>query len=364
MGCCQSEMKFEKGNIAQMVKECIEKNNLKVLLKSIENPEFQRDKEKTLEILDNVICNMKSLKLNALAYSLFLGRNSIFQALHKSGCSLQAAELLLQKQGVTAIALICCKGYCDMLSYYLPFYTESHNNDKPQDKTFTIDFNGDLEKMPESKLKSTAVHMAIQYNHIGIVTIINEFFKNSSQVPFELDLEYQDEISGENSALLACRHGNYPMVRFLHQKCGANFMIRNKVGESPIQIAAAGSRLHPHQQYLQIIMYLVDTVLVDVLYNYEETLLLVEDKEIIDFIEKKLKSHGITLKKKEIEKAATFIEKEKTDEVEDLVPNRRFNFMTMYAVSCGNKDDSLLSSISDQHSLDSIFGSTLSEFHQ
>ena len=29
MGCCQSEMKFEKNNIPKMIKECIEKNNHK-----------------------------------------------------------------------------------------------------------------------------------------------------------------------------------------------------------------------------------------------------------------------------------------------------------------------------------------------
>ncbi|OMJ78401.1 hypothetical protein SteCoe_21774 [Stentor coeruleus] len=209
--------------------------------------------------------------------------------------------------------------------------------------------------------------MAVQYGHINVVTIINEYFRNSSNIPFEVDLEQQDESTGENAALIACRHGNYTMVKFLHQKCGANFMIRNKVGESAIQIATAGSRLHPHLQYLQIIVYLVDVAGIDIKYNYEETLLLAEDKEIIEFIEKKLKILGINTKKIEIEKAASEPERNNGDgpiEQGEQFESRRFNFMTMYAVSCGDKDDSLVSSISDNHSMNSLFGSTISEFHK
>ena len=306
--------------------------------------------------------------MNALAYALFLGRSLVFQSLHKVGCSLSLMEILLQNQGVTAIVLICCKGYSDILSYYLPLFTENHNSDKPQDKTYTIDFGFTMEIKPPTVIKNTntAIQMAVQYNHISIITTAYEYYKDAANTPFELDLEYQDETSGENCALIACRYGSYPMVKFLHQKCGANFMIRNKVGENAIQIATAGSRLHPHLQYLQIIVYLVDIVGVDVKYNHEETLLLAEDKEIISYLEKKLRLNGVEAKKIEIEKSVeeAVVPQSKDDEVIDQIQGRRFNFMTMYTASCGDKDDSVLSSISDQHSLGSIFGSTLSEFHK
>lgn len=370
MGCCQSEMKCEKNNLIQNFKESIEKNSLKTLTKLNESSEYQENKEKILSQLDNVLCSVRGLKLNALGYALFLGRNEIFQCLHKAGCSLSITENLLHTQGINLIVLICSKGYSDILNYYLPIYIENHINDKPHDKTFTIDFNFDTGSKPPVRTTYTAIQMAVQYGHISIVTIINDYFRNSSNIPFEIDLEQQDENTGENAALIACRHGNYPMVKFLHQKCGANFIIKNKVGESAIQIATAGSRLHPHLQYLQIIVYLVDVVGIDIKYNYEETLLLAEDKEIVEFIEKKLKLLGINAKKIEVERAASEPGKNREDghfehgEQAEHVETRRFNFMTMYAVSCGDKDDSLVSSISDNHSMNSLFGSTLSEFHK
>lgn len=366
MGCCRSELKCEPNNIPKTVKECIEKNSIKTLLRLIESKEFATDSEKILNTLDKEICNIKQLRLNALGYALFLGRSQIFQLLHKTGCSLQATEMLLQKHGIPLITLICSKGYSDILSYYLPFYVAEHQPERTGDRTFTIDFNIESEKAPP-KTSYTAIQLAVQYGHITIVTIVNEYFKNISEPPVELDLEHQDEASGENCALIACRYGNYPMVKFLHQKCGVNFMIFNKLGESPVQMATAGSRLHPHLPYLQIITYLADIVGVNIRHNYEETLLLAEDKEIIVYLEKKLKGLGINAKKVEIEKAGSEPDKGDRGRVEEgfeNVESRRFNFMTMYAVSCGDKDDSLVSSISDRHSVNSLFGSTLSEFHK
>lgn len=365
MGCCKSELRCEPNNIPKSVKECIEKNALKVLVRVMESKEFTSDSDKILEILDREICKVKQLRLNALGYALFLGRNQIFQLLHKAGCSLRATELLLQEQGIQLITLVCSKGYSDILTYYLPHYAAEHQPERTGERTFTIDFNLESDKVAP-KTSYTAIQLAVQYGHISIVTIVNDYFKNISEPPIELDLEHQDEASGENCALIACRYGNYPMVKFLHQKCGANFMIFNKLGESPIQIATAGSRLHPHLPYVQIITYLVDIVGVNIKHNYEETLLLAEDKEIIMYLEKKLKSLGINAKKVEIEKAGSEPDRgEKTgkEEGSENVETRRFNFMTMYAVSCGDKDDSLVSSISDR-SVNSLFGSTLSEFHK
>lgn len=364
MGCCESQMSLNKNNIMQNFKECIEKNNLKVLTKLLESPEFQQNKESLLIQLDSTICTIRGLKLNAIGYALFLGRNAIFQLLYNVTCSLSSTENLLQNQGICLITLICSKGYSDILSFYLPFFIESHSDDKPNDKTFTIDFNIETGPKTTAKTSYTAIQMAVQYGHISIVTIINEYFRNNTNIPYELDIEFQDESTGENCALIACRYGNYPMVKFLHQKCGANFIIKNKVGESAVQIATAGSRLHPHLQYLQIIVYLVDVVGVDIKYNHEETLLLAEDKEIIEFIEKKLRLLGLSAKKLDLEKASSEPGKKHEDESHEHVESRRFNFMTMYAVSCGDKDDSLCSSISDNRSVNSLFGSTLSEFHK
>ncbi|OMJ85443.1 hypothetical protein SteCoe_13200 [Stentor coeruleus] len=364
MGCCESKMSLNKNNLLQNFKECIEKNNVKILTKLIESPEFLQNKESLISQLDSIICTVRGLKLNAMGYALFLGRNTIFQLLYKVTCSLSSTENLLQHQGIYLITLICSKGYSDILSFYLPLFIEKHSNDKPNDKSFTLDFN--IETGPKSTAKTnyTAVQMAVQYGHISIITIINEYFRNDMNIPYELDIEYQDENTGENCALIACRYGIYPMVKFLHQKCGANFMIRNKVGESAVQIATAGSRLHPHLQYLQIIVYLVDVVGVDIKYNHEETLLLAEDKEIIEFIEKKLRVLGVSAKKIELEKTSSEPGKVHEEDGQEHIESRRFNFMTMYAVSCGDKDDSLCSSISDNRSVNSLFGSTLSEFHK
>ena len=289
MGCCDSKIEISQKNIPLFTKNCIEKNNFRLISKFMSEA-FVKDNKKTiLNSLDNISIRVKLLDLNALGYALFLGHRSIFIILHKFGCSLSAMESLLNCQNLPAITLICSKGYSDILAYYLPYYLELHSNDNSQDKLCTIDFHLDLDANPNNTTHFTAIHLAVQYNHISIITIINDYFKNACQVPFELDIAYQDQLFGENCALLSCRYGSYPMVKFLHSKCGANFFIKNKNEENALQIAASGSRLNPHLQYFMIIKYLVNVIGIDIRYKYQETLQLIENKEIATFLEEKFR---------------------------------------------------------------------------
>lgn len=360
MGCCESKIQLNS-SMAGLVKDCIEKNNQKLLIKLIQAPSFLKDKSKIISSLDEPISMVQSFRLNALAYALFLGRTTLFKLLHNIGCSLSVMETLLKSQKIPPIFLICCKGYSELLSYYLPFYCETHLHDKPIDKIPAVDYLQTIDLELELNSSYTALQMAVLYNHISIITVVFEYFKKKIQVPFELDLEYRDEKNGENCALIACRCGNYPMVKFLHQSCAADFKILNAQGENAVQVACAASRVHKHLLYNQIITFLIDIVGIDVKYNYEETLLLLIDHDIIGYIEKKLHKAGIRVKKLEIEKAAQSPLLKTSDDYIENVDSERQVFMTMFASS--NYDQSL-SSQSHDHSVNSLYGSCLSEFHK
>ena len=364
MGCCHSVNKSTNKSIALMVKECIEKNDIRGLLDTIKGSEFIKHQESSLICLDGTITNVKLLRLNALAYSLFLGRSEIFQILHRAGCSLHSMEVLLESQGIISLTLMCCNGFSDILNYYLPFYNANHNKEEQDteiEKSFTIDLSPDPRFRLCSKTTYTALQIAVQYEHLLVVMAVFKYFKRVKNVPFQLDLDYKHEESGENCALIACRFGNYTMMKFLHERCGANFMIKNKLGENAVQVAVAGSRAYPHKGYFEIISYLVEVVGIDLAENYEEVLILAEDRRIVNYLERKLKEYGIFRQKNEIENITPGMEQE------DICSSRnspQFDFLNMYTRNCGENEQSFVSSISAKNSMYSIFGSTISQFHK
>ena len=355
MGCCNSIGKKQKdeNDLIKIVKNCIKKNDSEKIIRIINT---QADKEHSLNYLNDVICSINSIKLNAMGYSLYIGRYKTFEALHKLGCSLSHTETLLFNQGISIIQLLCVKGYEELLAYYLPYYSENYV-EKVQEKTITIDLSQESYPRYVPKVTYTPVQLAVQKHHLSVIKKIQEYYyKEFSTIPIELDIDHPDDLLGENCALISCRFGNYAIIKYLHQKCRANFLIKNKRGESAIQIAAAGSRMFTRIKYLQIIAYLVDIVNVDLKYNYEETLLLLEDSEIIEYIIKKLKQYGIFTNKNEIEKIPTLPQNSIITEPEFEKNNgkKKFDFANIYSLACINNEDSLGSSISEKNSFISV----------
>ena len=130
---------------------------------------------------------------------------------------------------------------------------------------------------------------------------IFNFFKDKDYKPFNLDLEFQEENTGENCVLIACRNGDYPMIKFLNELVKADFSVKNKNGENAIIVCLAANRKNPRQVYFECLIYLVEIAKVDLKSQYEESLLLAQDREIVFYIERQLKLMGITADKEKVE---------------------------------------------------------------
>lgn len=214
-------------------------------------------------------------------------------------------EKLFSKQGVNPIDVICQQGHVEILSYYLPLYLATRKDSIPittdESSSITVDFGRAAYIDVPIKRTSTSIHLACERGFINIISFIYNYFKNEAFVPHYLDIDYQDEYTGENCAMIATRCGNYPMMKFLFETCNANFRMKNKRHESMIQIASAGSRKNPQKDYTEVFVYLIETVGCDITYEWEEALLLLEDSTIIKYLEKHLKRKGVDAKKSDLE---------------------------------------------------------------
>lgn len=239
-------------------------------------------------------------RLTPLAYSLLLGHCDIFRFLHETDkCSLQSLYTSYS-DGKSPMDVVCEQGYVSLLHYFLPFYLSSQPSNPPPDPdTSLFDIPSSL---PPIHTSTPAVHRAILNGHLEIVKYLGKHFAAATQTPKELDIHAEDDVSGENSALVAAKSGQFAIIRVLYEEFHADFHKINRRGENSLQLVLLGLRKTPKSGYFfQCIQYLIETIRVDVKYEYEETLLLAENRLIIEYLERKLDAVGIKATKSEIE---------------------------------------------------------------
>ena len=154
--------------------------------------------------------------------------------------------------------------------------------------------------------------MAAESGHLDLIAYLHTFMKTlasdesssnnaNSQIRVQLDIQGKDHLTGENAVLMACKMGHFSVLKYLHEQAGVDVHSLNFRNETAVFLAALGSRKLKHMPFLQIIMYLNEVCGVDILYNYEETLLVCDDKKIINYLERYLKSKGILISKTRID---------------------------------------------------------------
>ena len=265
--------------------------------------EFKTSFEKINEIHYKVL----DFHFDLLALSAYHSATDCFKFIHKVlESSISGTETLLFDQGSSLIDIICTRGNTELLEYYLPNFTSNPNPYLNEDATYSLNLSNNGDEYKEKIYKKnpnnyTAVQKACEIGSINILSYIYKYFESRAEVPYELDIHHQDEISGENCALIACRRANYTMIKFLHMTCKANFRIFNKQGENALQILAATNQRTPVKDFHEIFVYLVNFAGVDLLYNYEETLLLVSCDRTVKFIKKRFRERGISFDKEKIE---------------------------------------------------------------
>ncbi|OMJ84883.1 hypothetical protein SteCoe_13944 [Stentor coeruleus] len=254
---------------------------------------------KVEEFINEKILRVKKKYLNLLSYAVWSGSKNCFEYLIKNyEASFYLMEQFLDKDACEPLSRICKKGYIDLLEVFYPKHLEYQKALKSkQDESYTIDFSFVVHSL---EIQLTPIQHAVRNGHMRIVKYFDKFYEGE-EAPNEVKLHYIDEFSGENCALVACQTGNLSIVKALYEEYNADFHVINKRKEGAFQIIATESKYNESLEYLECLMYLTDVVKVDITYMYEETLLLLENKVFIKFIEGRLKEKGILTSKKELE---------------------------------------------------------------
>ena len=314
------------------VEHLIERNNVIDLDYISQSKEFVEE----FPNINNPYFHIKENKLNLLGLALWYNAVDCFKYIQTNlKASPDAMEKLLQEQKTSGIDIICQRGQEDMLDYYLPIY-DSLIIDEPKIEEISVSLNlyqssNDISKIITSTY--TPIQKACDLGNLNILAHVYRYYKDK-QAPFELDINYQDETSGENCALISCKVGNYSMIRYLYSTCHANFYIINKAGECAAQILAASNKKSSLSEFHECFVYLINIVKVDFTHNCEEILLLLDNEKAINFFEKKLRERGIDIEKSEIEDKNRLIKPQQVRSIQEarLDPyyGKDFDFKKLY----------------------------------
>jgi len=146
----------------------------------------------------------------------------------------------------------------------------------------------------------TPIQRAALAGNLELVTYYYDQFKNSTEKYAEFDVHAIDEKSGENCAILAARSGNLSLMKYLSEVVTADFSLKNRRSESALQLWIIYNKNKTHINLKNLVKYLVEVAGVDLAYNYEETLLVCDNKEVIDYIEMTLGKYGVDQATKQV----------------------------------------------------------------
>ena len=298
MGCCESAItEQQRQAITNELKICIQSKSISRLGSLCKS--FTKGSLRIYTINTFRFKSLKGKHLNMPAYCLLLNNLEVFKYLHTTfKIDFSLMESILREYDISGIGEICANNYMEFLEYYLPFYLSIDLERASVFSNVTLD----LQDRDNSKYKISysAVQLACMNGYISILNYIYNYFRGLTP-PVALDIHHTDYTTGENCALLACRPGNYPMIRFLHLVCNADFKVLNNKNESAIQILASSGKQKYAPDLCNSLMYLVEKIGVDVMYGYEETLLILESSECIVYIEQQLALRQVYASKVEIE---------------------------------------------------------------
>ena len=297
MGVCNS-CALDRPNVELLktrdIKKAIEQQKVTRIDKHLEGS--------SLVNIDDDFHTQGNLSLNPLSYALLKGkcRSFIYIAESLNG-SLETMERKLEAQGTAGLKIICELGYEDLLDYYLTRGPKRTSSPGFGEMSVSVDFSRSVLVPSRNYSSYTPVHIACELGHINILNRIKKHYDEHGSVPADLNIHGIDDRTGENCALIACRNGNFTMVKFLHEHCEADFGLLNKRRESCINIVVSASRRRTVRVYLDCLTYLVEVVGADLTYQYEESLLIAENPQIIAYLEAQLLQRGIKTRKFELE---------------------------------------------------------------
>lgn len=268
--------------------------------------------------------------------------------------------------GRTPLDIACEYGFLSLVQFFLPIHLREGGkrlqmpspHESLEEMSIFAQSPGKITQIRANGTLKTAspwqpaIHRACEQGHIEVVRYLFQQFQGKLP-PADCDISAVDEKAGENCALVACRTGNLPIIRFLHEDCRADFKLLNRRRENAIQISVSGAKNRPGSCNLPCVKYLVETVSVDVAYAYEETLLICEDKALAFYLENQLYLRGILVTKTKIDLGNSLSRKrtprqmtKKSQEIDQKVRAQGSNFQIRDLVEASKSED--ISSIPQQ----------------
>ena len=243
----------------------------------------------SIENFDKMTTKWKDISINVLGLAFLLPQPSIFKHLIEKNSSLTTMDDLLSKAKISPIQYICWKNHGDILKLYLPHYLKLVENRASTEFNYTID----LSPSPILNYPSYyPIHILCKSGNIGLLKYIFDEVRALAHIPEEFDIETRNDDKGENCALIACREGNFDMMKFLNEYCNANFHVLNKDDKNAIMIAVESMyNDQNNEEYFRIIVYLTDIIKVP-LDNYYDPLMIARNERLVQFLEKRLESKG------------------------------------------------------------------------
>ena len=308
MGCCNSSTKYSPEELNQRLLECFDSDSPKRLEYYI-SLKYRDHKKEDFNIDTFTLKTSLGQELNLLGLSMLYGKLEFIKLIHElHKGSFVEMEKCLNKFGYSGLRLICENNYLEVFEYYSGVYIgckESIANEYCSRVKDLCVLGKDpsslkfLQKNPECKF--SPIHYACVYGNISIIKAISSFASTLTEVPLEFDTNYIEEGQGYNCALIACKRGNYNMIKFLNNACKADFTLLTKNKESCLQVLFSGATDAPMTELYNCLVYLVEKVKVDIRHNYEEVLTQCEIFKVTDYYIQKLIESGIDLKKSELE---------------------------------------------------------------
>lgn len=246
--------------------------------------------------IDDPAITIEAIELSPLALCLVSGNLANFiYLLETMNASIVSMESLLHKQGLNGLDLLIEKGYLELLQFYLPKYKALFPN-----RFFLIEESETSASFPNTQCsRRSPVHIATERGFLSVIQYICKYFEGI-YTPDKYNVHYIDEYSGENAALIACKRCHLEIVKYLNEDCGADFNLKSKRSENAVLLAAFGSKSNSAKAF-EVVKYLVEVVKVDASFQYEEILLILDDKKILEYFGQILKMNGIMCSKEEVE---------------------------------------------------------------
>jgi hypothetical protein len=240
--------------------------------------------------IDDQIVTVSDYQLSLLGYSLVSGKSRAFRLLtERFSASVTSMISEFSRQNLDPLNILAEKNFLDMMKVFLPLFFKNRPRHAsiPND---TLDFIH-LKEVKEDFIVLSPIQVACLHGSVLVIDFLYNFHLNYPDRMINIH-EIHEE-TGEGCAFFAVRSGSLQTVKLLFEKYRVRFDGLNKFKENVLQVCALASSKKQMVGFFEVFVYLVEEVGVEFTWNYEEVLILLKDKAIVDYYQTVLRGKGI-----------------------------------------------------------------------